>query len=91
MHQRGIVALDEIRIVAVAAEQLRQLLSADPGKHGRVGDLEPVQVEDRKHRAIARGIEEFVGVPARGEGAGLSFAVTDDAATIKSGLSNAAP
>ena len=32
MHDRRIVALDEMRIVAVAAQQLRQLLAADAGQ-----------------------------------------------------------
>src|SRR5580704_2173539 len=37
-------------------------------------------MKDREHRAIARGIEKFVGVPTGGEGAGFRFAVADDAA-----------
>ena len=78
VHGGGLVALDKIRFVAIAVEQIRQLLSADPGKHGGIGDLEPVQVEDRQHRAVARRVQEFVGVPARGQRASLGFAVADD-------------
>ena len=37
-------------------------------------------MKDRKHRAIAGGIEEFVGVPTGGECAGFRFTVADDAA-----------
>ena len=53
VHEAGIVTFDEMRIVAVAAQQVRQLLPADAGQHRRVGDLEPVQMKDRKHRAVA--------------------------------------
>ena len=79
MHQRRIVALDEMRIVAVAAQQLGQFLAADAGQHGRIGDLEPVEMKDRKHRAVARGIEKLVGVPTGGERAGFRFSVANDA------------
>jgi hypothetical protein len=79
MHARRIVALDEMRIVTVASQQFRQLLTADTGQHGGVGDLEPVQMKDRKHRAIARRVQKFVGVPTGGERAGFRFAVAYDA------------
>ena len=36
-------------------------------------------MKDRKHRAIAGRVEEFVGVPTGGERAGLRFTITDDA------------
>ena len=79
MHQRRIVALDEMRLVAVAAHQVGQFLAADARQHRRVGDLEAVEMKDRKNRAVARGIEKFVGVPARGQRAGFRLAVADDA------------
>ena len=79
MHDRRIVALDEMRIVAVAAQQLRQLLAADAGQHRRIGDLESVEMKDRKNRAIARGIQELVGVPTGGQRTGFRLAVADDA------------
>ena len=41
MHQFRIVALDEMRVIAVTAQQLSQFLTADPGQHGRIGNLEP--------------------------------------------------
>ena len=53
---------------------------ADPGQHRRVGDLVAVQVEDRQHRAVPRGVEELVRVPARGQRARLGLAVADHAA-----------
>jgi hypothetical protein len=36
-------------------------------------------MKDRQHGAIARGIEELVGVPAGGQRAGFGLAVADDA------------
>ena len=79
VHLHGLVALDEVRRPAVAAKQLLQLLARDPGKEGRVGDLVPVEVQDRQHGAVRRGIEELVGMPRRGERSGLRLAVADDA------------
>ena len=79
MHQRRIVALDEMRIVAVAAQELGQLLAADPRQHRRIGDLEAVEVKDREHRAVARRVKKLVGVPAGGQGAGFRFAIAHDA------------
>ena len=43
-------------------------------------------MKDREHRAIARGIEEFVGVPTGREGAGFRLAVADDAADDQIGI-----
>ena len=68
-----------MRIVAVAAQQLRQFLPADAGQHRRVGDLEAVEMKDRKHRTVAGGVEEFIGVPTGGERAGFGLAIADDA------------
>ena len=68
-----------MRLVAVAAQQLRQFLAADPRQHGGIGDLESVQMKDRKYRAIACRIQKLVGVPAGRQGAGFGLAVADDA------------
>ena len=80
VHRLRIVAFDEVRLVAVAAEQLRQLLVADAREHRRAGDLVAVQMQDRQHRAVARRIQKLVRMPARRERAGLRFAIADDAA-----------
>jgi hypothetical protein len=74
-----IAPFDEVRFISVAGQQLLELCSRDPGEHGRVGDLVAVQVQDRQHRTVVHGIEELVGVPARGEGARLRLAVADHA------------
>ena len=79
MHRGGLVSLDEQRVVAVAAEEIGQLLAANAGKDRRVGDLEAVEVQDRQHRAVAGGIEKLVRMPACRERAGFRFPVADDA------------
>ncbi len=79
VHDRRVVALDEIRLVAVAHEQLLELVVADPRQHGRVGDLVAVQVQDRQHGAVAHRVEELVGMPGGGERAGLGLAVAHHA------------
>ena len=79
VHQLGVVALDRVRGVPVAAQQRLQLLVRDPGQHGGVGDLVPVQVQDRQHRAVVGRVEELVRVPAAGQRPGLGLAVADHA------------
>ena len=91
VHQCRIVAFDEVRLVAVAVQQLGQFLAADAGQHRRIGDLEAVEVKDRQHRAVARGIEEFVGVPAGGQRGRLRLAVADDAANNQIGIVEGRP
>ncbi len=48
------------------------------GQHGRVGNLVPVEMQDRQHRAVGHGIEELVGMPRRRQRPGLGLAVADD-------------
>ena len=73
-----IVALDEIRLVAVAREAA--VAARHRGirrEHRRIGDLVAVEVQDRQHRAVARRIEKLVGMPGGGERAGFGLAVAD--------------
>ena len=79
VHRHRVVAFDEVRRVAVAEEQVLELLRRDAGEHGGVGDLVAVEMQDRQHRAVGDGIEELVGVPAGRQRAGLRLAVADDA------------
>ena len=79
MHGVWIVAAHEMRIVAVAAEQLGQLVATDACKYRRIGDLETVQVQNRKHRTVTRRIEKFIGVPTGRERAGFCFTIAHDA------------
>ncbi len=79
VHDRRVVAFDEDRRIAIAAQQRVELGMADAREHRRIGDLEAVQMQDRQDCAIGRRIEEFIAVPSGGERAGLGFAVADDA------------
>ena len=79
VHQLGIIALHRVRRVPVAAQQRLQLIVRDPGQHRRVGDLVPVQVQDRQHRPVPGRVEELIRVPAAGQRPGLGLAVTDHA------------
>ena len=79
VHLGGFVPLDEMGRVAVAAEEMIQLLVADPGEDARIRDLVAVQVEDRQDHAVGHRIQELVGVPARRQGPGLRLAVAHDA------------
>ena len=75
VHGLRVVALDEMRRVAVAAHQGFELFMRDARENRRIGDLVAVEVQDWQHGAVAHGIEELVRVPARGERPGLGFAV----------------
>ncbi len=80
VHRLRVIALDEARGPAVAAEEALELLPGDAGQHRRVGDLVTVEMEDRQNGPIRGRIEELVAVPAGREGPGLGLAVADDAA-----------
>ncbi len=86
VHRLRIVALDEMRRIAVAAHQGFELLVRDARQHGRVGDLVAVEVKDRQHGAVAHGIEKLVGVPTRGERPRLRLAVADHAGDDEVGV-----
>ena len=79
VHRRGIVAFEREGLIAVAAHQFFELMVRDAREDGGVGDLVAVQVKNRQHGTVGGWIEEFVGMPAGGEGAGLGFSVADDA------------
>ena len=78
MHKLGLVAFDEVRLPAHAAEEHLEFLMRDAGEDGGVGDLVAVEVQDGKHGAVADGIQELVRVPRGGERAGLGFAIADN-------------
>ena len=86
VHVGGLVAHHEVRFMAVAAQQLRQLVLADARQHGRAGDLVAVEMQHRQHRAVALGVQELVGVPARRQCAGLGLAVAHHAAGEQRGV-----
>ena len=86
VHLRGLVAGNEVRLVPIAPQQLRQLLVRDAREHRGTGDLVAVQVQDRQHGAVALGVQELVGMPARSQRAGLGLAVADHAAGEQGGV-----
>src|SRR5271166_2743226 len=77
MHFFRLIPLDEIRRVAIAAEEMIQLLMTDTGQNGGVGDLIAVEVEDRQNCAVGRRVQELVGMPASCQRSSLGFAVAD--------------
>src|SRR6266581_2070495 len=86
MHQLGVAAFDKQRFMAIADKETANLIVAHSAEHGWIGDLVAVQMKDRKHRPVMRGIEEFVGMPGGGERPGLGFAVADDASHDQVGI-----
>ena len=52
VHLGGVVARDPVHLVAVAFQQRGQLVVADPGQDGGVGDLVAVQVQDGQDGAV---------------------------------------
>ena len=86
MHRGRLLAFDHIRGVAVTAQQLLELRARDAGQQGRVGDLVPVQVQDRQHGAVGSGIEKLVALPARGKRPGLRLTIADDARGNEAGI-----
>ena len=86
VHHPRIVTLDEMRCVAVAAEELVEFLTADAGEHGRIGDLVAVQVQDRQHRSVGQRVQKLVRVPARRHRPGLGLAVPDGAGDDQAGV-----
>src|SRR5579872_5071112 len=90
MHRRRIAALDEKWLIPIAAKEFAQFLAADTRKNGRIRDLEPIEMQDGKNRAITLRIEEFVGMPTGGERTGFRLAIThhtrdDEVGIVKSG------
>ncbi len=78
MHLFRIASFDEIGRVAIAAEQVFQLLMTDASENAGIGDLVAIEVEDRQNHAVGRWVQEFVGMPARRHRPGLGFAIADD-------------
>ena len=87
---RVVAGYTSSRLVPVALEQGSQLSVRDPGQHGGVGDLVPVQVQDRQHGTIAGRVQELVSVPAVASGP-VSASPSPDQQTSRPGLSKAAP
>ena len=78
MHDRWVVAFDEIRLVAVPAKKRLKLLVTNARQDRRIGDFIAVEMQDRQHRAVMHRIEKLVGMPAGCERSRFCFAVADD-------------
>jgi hypothetical protein len=76
MDGRGVVALYEVDVVAIAAQDGVVGRSAE---HRRARDLVPVEMEDGEHRAVAHGVEKVDPLPRSRQRARLGLAITDDA------------
>src|SRR5437773_2617603 len=79
MRRSRLVALNEMRDIAVAAKQVLELLPRDPSEYGGTGNLVTVEMQDREHHTIQNRIEKFVRVPAGRQRPGFGFPITDDA------------
>ena len=77
VHRCGIVAGHEVRLPAVTRQQALELAAGDARENRGVRDLVTIQVEDRQHRAIGGGVQEFVRMPGSRQRAGFRLAVTD--------------
>src|SRR5262249_50307769 len=56
------------------------------GENAGIGNLVAVQVEYRQNRSVGCRVEKLVGMPTRGHGPGLCFAVADDTGNDQIGV-----
>src|SRR5271155_4063417 len=56
MHRLGFVALDKIWLPTVASEEVYELFVAHASEDRRVRDLVAIEMENRQHHTVARGI-----------------------------------
>ena len=76
MHRGRIIALDEIRFVAVSDQQRLQFFMRNAREDRGIRDLVAVEVQHRQHRPIANGIQEFIRMPGGGKRTGFGLAVS---------------
>ena len=77
MHEKWLVALDEVNIVTVASQQAADRLVTGTAQHRRAGNLVTVEVEYGQHRAIASSVEKLDSFPRAFERCGFRFTVAD--------------
>ena len=70
MHVHGVVA-PTTRGVAVALKRSKKARAFNARQQGWVANLKAIKVQDWQDGAIGLGVDEFVGVPGRGERAGF--------------------
>src|SRR5215470_13997236 len=86
MHCCRFMPFDKVGPVAVAVEKLRELFIVETAQNGGIGDLVAVEMQNGKHRSVARRIEKFVRMPARGEGTAFALTVAHNAAGQQVGI-----
>jgi hypothetical protein len=91
MHDLGIVALNKVGLVTSTHIEGLQVGVARASLSGWPGDFVSIEMKDRQHRAVSHRIDEVDRLPASFQWAGLGLAIPDTQATIRSGLSKAAP
>ncbi len=78
VHPGDVSALDLVDVVAVALEQGAHLGTRFAAEHCRPGDLGPVEVQDRQHRAVTDRVEERDTLPRALQRTRLGLTVADD-------------
>jgi hypothetical protein len=83
VHGLGFMAFHEVWIVSIPREELREFGVGEPGQNRGICNFVSVQMQNGKNGAIARRIQEFVGVPACRERARFGFSISDHATDQK--------
>ena len=73
------MALDKDGRPTVTAKQLFQFLARDAGEQCGIGNLVAVEMQNRQHGSVSGRIKKLVGMPSRGQRAGLGLAIADPA------------
>src|SRR5947209_378801 len=76
MHLLRLVSLYEIRLPAVAREEIRELLIIQPAKQGGICDLVAIEMENGQHGTVTCGIQKLVAVPTGCQWSGFRLAVS---------------
>ena len=77
VHDRRIVTLDKVGLVAMTLEEARDLRVVGPAQDGGPGDLVLVEVQDRQHRTVPARVEEADALPGALQGSRLCLAVAN--------------
>jgi len=91
VHLLGVVAFDELRRPAAATEELVQLLGLYAGQNRRVANLVAIQVQDRSTAPSVTGLRNLLECQAVARGPVSASPSPMTQATMRPGLSNAAP
>jgi hypothetical protein len=79
VHRRRLGAFDEPWPPPVTLQQVFKLFAGNPREHGRIRNLEAVQVENRQHGTVADRVQELVRVPGGRKRPRFRLTVTDNA------------